>query len=1134
MSGTKVRDAISANEKSLTSLNIEIEAKSTQFFELALSNDEKIEDQRHMFELAAKGNLQRFRNYYEQDPKRLKLRNEKSQTVLHVAAINGNEEVLLFALNQEIDVDAQDENGNTPLHAAAENRSKECADLLLQYNCDPTIANSQGYLPIHVACDLDYGDVLETMLQHENVNVNACDNLGNTPLHYCAAKDSFNCVAILLKHGAIMCQKCDIGYYPIHIAARNGSGKSLDLLIERVKTIGKGNVLCYLDRENNMPLHSSVHSGNLETVRVCLAAGARVDTQQDDGSTALHLACSQGSYEMVEIMYQLQKDTFTQALVKKDIQQMTPLHRATLFGHVPLMTFLLDHGADIESKDKQQRTPLLLAASQGCMNAAKYLAGKGADCTAKDKDSRNTLHLAIKGGISLAKVVEDPDNVKYMDTLRYLQNEKDKFGCTPLHYATQEGYLEALTDLLRLGASINSKNNDKESPLHFAARYGRYNTCRQLLQSQFGQKIINEIDGRGMSALHIAAQHGHVKILELLMKMGAIVIKDFYNNTPLHHAAANGYTKSMTLLLNIHCYLLDTQNRLGETALHLAAINGHSAAVTFLLTCGAKILKDNKNMMFYDHALDMKNSEVSLAAIQHNRWEEIINHPSELYGWLSLGLIKQLPDVCIALLDRCMTESDEDPKGKDYYVEYNFKYLQHPVQCMALAKKKKKTDYMPMVALNQMVTHGRVECLDHPLCVNYLMMKWNAYGMWIHTLSFFFYLVYLSCLTAFALDWTSKGNCSSPIWNNVTADCCPKLPDCNYIQMTSQDHLLSSVVIIYSIASLLKEATQVYQQKSEYFSGLSQSMEWLLYILSLVFICPFVFMQKSVDNQWDIGIMTVFIAWFNCLLYLQRFNFSGIYVVMFLEILATLSKVIVIFWVLIVAFAVTFFMSMSDEENKAYSTVPLSILKSVVMMLELDYMATFHVPNTDNRSDTLRYKTAFSLLILYVILMPILLMNLLIGLAVGDIESVRKDARLKQLAMQVSMYTTLEWKLPQKLLEKVDKVTYRRYPNRLHTYFDRMLNRFSGKNLVNEISNRNVYAHNLSQELTKQKQRLKSMQSLLEKQHDLLRMIGQKMEIRAEEDIRDEGDSVTECMGTQVKQKEKILSHWKSFSKRKK
>lgn len=37
------------------------------------------------------------------------------------------------------------------------------------------------------------------------------------------------------------------------------------------------------------------------------------------------------------------------------------------------------------------------------------------------------------------------------------------------------------------------------------------------------------------------------------------------------------------------------------------------------------------------------------------------------------------------------------------------------------------------------------------------------------------------------------------------------------------------------------------------------------------------------------------------------------------------------------------------------------------------------------------------------VLMPILLMNLLIGLAVGDIESVRRNAQLKRLAMQVSI-----------------------------------------------------------------------------------------------------------------------------------
>lgn len=63
------------------------------------------------------------------------------------------------------------------------------------------------------------------------------------------------------------------------------------------------------------------------------------------------------------------------------------------------------------------------------------------------------------------------------------------------------------------------------------------------------------------------------------------------------------------------------------------------------------------------------------------------------------------------------------------------------------------------------------------------------------------------------------------------------------------------------------------------------------------------------------------------------------------------------------------------------------------------------------------------------ILMPILLMNLLIGLAVGDIESVRRNAQLKRLAMQVVLHTELERKLPQIWLEKIDKMELIEYPN---------------------------------------------------------------------------------------------------------
>lgn len=63
------------------------------------------------------------------------------------------------------------------------------------------------------------------------------------------------------------------------------------------------------------------------------------------------------------------------------------------------------------------------------------------------------------------------------------------------------------------------------------------------------------------------------------------------------------------------------------------------------------------------------------------------------------------------------------------------------------------------------------------------------------------------------------------------------------------------------------------------------------------------------------------------------------------------------------------------------------------------------------------------------IFMPILLMNLLIGLAVGDIESVRRNAQLKRLAMQVVLHTELERKLPAVWLDKVDKLELKEYPN---------------------------------------------------------------------------------------------------------
>ena len=55
--------------------------------------------------------------------------------------------------------------------------------------------------------------------------------------------------------------------------------------------------------------------------------------------------------------------------------------------------------------------------------------------------------------------------------MKTLMNETDDLGCTPLHYASKVGQISTIESLLKMGALLNAKNNNRESPLHFAARY---------------------------------------------------------------------------------------------------------------------------------------------------------------------------------------------------------------------------------------------------------------------------------------------------------------------------------------------------------------------------------------------------------------------------------------------------------------------------------------------------------------------------------------------------------------------------------------------------------------------------------------------------------------------------------------
>lgn len=425
------------------------------------------------------------------------------------AASDGDKKLVQsFLKDKSADVNVRDWDDLTALITASSAGHLDIVKLLIKAGADVNASDKDGITALMEASIMGHDKIVSTLIE-AGAEVDFKSNSGVTALWLAAGENRVGVMKILLKNHADATVTRSDGITALMTASVAGHHEAAKMLLD------EGADPLAVDSDGLTALMNAAEKGSVDVIKVLVNAASKngssdyVDAMSKTGFNALIIASAHGHTDAVKYLIKDAKANVN--LVHEN--KVTALMYAAASGHVDTMKVLLDDGkVDINALHTNGGSALIEACTAGAADAIKFLIQHGAKYDLLDNDGVTPLMaVAAQGNVEGINTV--------LDALKRDMNEQELrdhinmfsySGGSSVMFAAAGGHAEATKILIGLGADINAIAQATPEYLEKLA---------QMIAA--GTIDDNEPHVDGVTAIHVAAQGGHLDTVKILIEAGA-------------------------------------------------------------------------------------------------------------------------------------------------------------------------------------------------------------------------------------------------------------------------------------------------------------------------------------------------------------------------------------------------------------------------------------------------------------------------------------------------------------------------------------------------------------------------------------------------------------------------------------